>query len=115
MSLRYYIDHNVHAGITRGLRRRGIDCITAAEDGRGDSPDPDILMRATQLGRVIFTQDIDFLEIASGWMSEGKPFGGVVFARQMGITIGQAIFDLELLATALEPPEIENHVEWIPL
>lgn len=97
----------MHAAILRGLRRRGVDCVTAAEDERAEAPDPEILIRATQLNRVVFTQDIDFLEIASAWMSEGKAFSGVVYARQMGITIGQAIFDLQLLATVLEPSEIE--------
>ena len=93
MSLSLYMDHNVHAGITRGLRRRAVDCITAEEDGMDRAPDPELLSRATELGRVVFTQDTDVVELATNWISQGEPFTGVIYARQMGITIGQAVQD----------------------
>jgi len=32
--LAFYMDHQVRGQITRGLRQRGIDVITAYEDGR---------------------------------------------------------------------------------
>jgi hypothetical protein len=43
----YYMDHNVHAKITVGLRRRGIDCLIAYDDGRSLTPDDELLARAT--------------------------------------------------------------------
>jgi hypothetical protein len=49
------MDHHVHSGITKGLRRRGIDVLTAGEDGRASVPDEVLLERATELGRVVFT------------------------------------------------------------
>jgi hypothetical protein len=33
MALAYYMDHNVSSAITNGLRSRGVDVITAYEDG----------------------------------------------------------------------------------
>jgi predicted nuclease of predicted toxin-antitoxin system len=115
LSLHLYIDHNVHAGITRGLRQREIDCLTADEDGRSLANDDAILLRATELQRVVFTQDIDFVELASRFIKEGRNFSGVIYARQMGTTIGAAIRDLELMSTLLNPEEMINQVEWIPL
>ena len=116
LSLKFYMDHNVHAGITPGLRDRGIDCLTAYEDNMASAEDGAILIRATELGRIVFSQDVDFLGVCrrSGW-GLAREFAGVICARQMGITIGRAISDLELYAMVLEPPELRNSVEWIPL
>lgn len=74
MSIRFYIDHNVHGAIVEGLRRRGIDCLTCSEDGTTRLPDEKLLERATALGRAIVTQDVDFLEIAAKWVAAGKRF-----------------------------------------
>ena len=108
------MDHNVHAGITEGLRHRGVDCLTALDDGHASADDAAILARAADLGRVVFTQDVDFLEITAQWLAGGRPFAGVIFARQMGITIGQAIADLELFAKALESADMANTLEYLP-
>ncbi len=35
--------------------------------------------------------------------------------HQLRITVGQAIRDLELLATVYEPEDMENRVEYLPL
>ena len=67
------------------------------------------------LGRVVYTQDDDFLAIAHEWLLNSREFAGVVYAAQLGITIGQAIRDLELIAGVLEPAEIANRIEFIPI
>ena len=115
MNLNYYMDHHVHGAITRGLRRKGIDCLTAEEDGRARLPDDLLLQRAAELGRVTVSQDDDLLAIAADWIKSSKPFPGLVFGHQLGVTIGQAIGDLELIAQVLTPEEIRNQVFWIPL
>ena len=40
---------------------------------------------------------------------------GLVYATQLGVTIGQAVRDLELLAQVLDPPEMQNRIEFLPL
>jgi predicted nuclease of predicted toxin-antitoxin system len=55
------MDHHVHAAITEGPGRRGVDVITAHEDGAAEFEDERLLQRATQLGRVLFSQDKDLL------------------------------------------------------
>lgn len=45
------MDHHVPRAITNGLRLRGVDVITAAEDGAGELGDPVLLKRATELER----------------------------------------------------------------
>jgi hypothetical protein len=109
------MDHNVPAAITSGLRRRGVAVLTAAEDQTADWDDESLLERATHLGRVVFTQDDDFLGVAHEWQSSGREFAGIVYAHQLNITIGRAIADLELIATIMEPDELRNRIEFLPL
>jgi len=62
------MNHHVPAAIANGLRRRGVDVLTAYEDGAAELDDPDLLSRTTQLGRVLFSQDRDLLVLADQWL-----------------------------------------------
>ncbi len=115
MSVRLYMDVHVRRAVTEGLRLRGVDVLTAQEDGTGGFADPELLDRATELGRVLFTQDDDLLREAKRRQQMGESFGDVVYAYQLNITIGQCIGDLELIAHASEPGEWSNHTEYLPL
>jgi hypothetical protein len=114
MSVLLYIDHHVKAAITDGLRKRGVDVMTCTEDGTDQADDEQILERATYLGRTVFTQDDDFLVLADEWLRKGREFAGVIYAEQLGITIGQAIRDLEMIAKVLDPAEMKNRIEFLP-
>ena len=59
MSVKLYMDHHAPEAITEQLRRRGVDVLTAIEDGCAQMLDPDLLERAASLTRVLFTQDQD--------------------------------------------------------
>lgn len=109
------MDHHVPVAISKGLRRRGVDVLTAHEDGAANWEDQDLLLRATNLGRTLFTQDDDLLSIARQWQGTGTSFCGVIYAHQRAITIGQAVRDLELVASAMEPAEIQDRIEFLPL
>ena len=75
--LRLYIDHHVHAGITRELRARGVDVVTAYEDNHHEVDDATLLDRAHALGRLLFSQDEDLLrERVSGQLPGRKPVRG---------------------------------------
>ena len=56
-----YADESFHGPIVRHLRALGHDVLTAHEDGRANQqiPDPDVLARATALGRAVLTNDRD--------------------------------------------------------
>ncbi len=57
----FYMNQHVPRAITEGLRIRGVDVITAYEDGASEIGDPELMNRATELSRVLFTQDDDLL------------------------------------------------------
>jgi predicted nuclease of predicted toxin-antitoxin system len=113
--LAFYMDHQVRAEITRGLRLRGIDVITAFEDGRADFADADLLDRAEALRRVFVSQDHDLLRLAEGRQRTGKQFFGIAFLEQERIQIGKAIEYLELMAHVMTEVEIRNHVEYVSM
>jgi hypothetical protein len=109
------MDHHVPAAITVGLRGRGIYVITSGDDKTTRFADDRLLDRAADLKRVLFTQDADFLAIASSRQRMGLPFAGLIYGHQRRISISQAIHDLELIATVYDLVDMANRVEYLPL
>ena len=69
------MDVHVPAAITRGLLLRGVDVLTAQIEGTTELEDPDWLDRATELGRVLFSQDEDLLAEATRRQRRKESFG----------------------------------------
>jgi hypothetical protein len=109
------MDVQVKVAITAGLRRRGIDVITAQEDGSQRLDDEPLLERATALGRTLFSQDDDLLAIARARQVEGVLFAGLVYGHQLAATIGKYVLDLEVVCKVLEPEDMVNRIEYLPL
>lgn len=107
--------HNVSSEVTEGLRRRGVDVLTAAEDRAARLGYADLLARATSLDRVLFTHDRDFLRISAAWQRQRIRFAGVVFIPQLAANVGRCISDLELIARGYDPVDLENRLEYPPL
>ncbi len=115
MPLSLYMDVHIPVAITDGLQRRGMDVLTSQRDGTAERDDGVLLARATALGRLLFSQDQDFLHIAAAWQQSGWPFTGVLFAHQQGVSLGRLIDDLELVLTCCAPDELRNRVTYLPL
>jgi predicted nuclease of predicted toxin-antitoxin system len=115
MSLAFYMDEHVPRSITTGLRLRNIDVLTVQEDGRTGFSDRKILDRATELSRIMFTQDDDFLVEAQRRQGLAQFFTGVIYAHQLNISIGSCITDLELIAQLAGVDELQNTVRYLPL
>jgi hypothetical protein len=112
--LRLYMDVHVKAAITTGVRRRGIDVVTAQEDGSQRLEDALLLARATVLGRVLFSQDDDLLAIARAQQHAAGGFSGLIYGHQLAATIGKYVLDLELVCQVLEPEDMVNRIEYLP-
>lgn len=63
--IRFHLDEQVKSVIAGELRRRGIDVTTTVEVGLRTQSDEAQLTFICQEERVLFTQDDDFLRIAS--------------------------------------------------
>lgn len=115
MSLALYTDVHVRQEITDALRLRGVDVVTAREDGADRLPDDSLLDRAAELGRVLVSQDRDLLAHATARQRTGIRFTGVVYGHQLRVTIGGCIEDLELIAKVYEPADMADRVLYLPL
>src|SRR5262249_32511986 len=108
-TIRFHLDEHVDPAIAAGLRRHGIDVTTTADAGLLHAPDEDHVAYGIAHGRVLFTQDKDFLRIHAA----GVPHAGITYCRQNTRTIGEIIDFLVLIWEVLEPHEMENRVEFI--
>jgi hypothetical protein len=62
----FYADEDFPGPATEALRALGDDVLTVQEDGRAGVgiPDPDVLVRATSLGRTVLTKNrVDFYRL----------------------------------------------------
>ncbi len=63
MPVRFHLDEHIPFAVAAGLRRRGVDVGCAAETGLIAVGDEEQLSFAAQDGRVLVTQDADFLRL----------------------------------------------------
>ena len=115
MAIRLYMDVHVPMAITRQLRLRSVDVVTAAEEGTNRLLDDALLELAGKDGRVVFTHDIRFKALAENWVRAGRHFGGLIYGHAEGASIGQYVKDFEIVAKACEPAELANSVIHLPL
>jgi len=88
--------------------------LTAQEDGAVGLDDDSLLQRATELGRVLVSQDEDLLREGARRLREHKNFSGIIYAHQLRVTVGQVVEDLELIATATSREEWSGKIEYLP-
>ena len=74
MAVSFHLDENISPTLADALRHRGIDVTTTADAGLVGATDRDHLAFATVAGRVVVTQDVDFLRLHS----QGVPHAGIV-------------------------------------
>ncbi len=105
-----FADEHVHTAIVKGLRRRGADVTSVQERGLVGRPDPVLLQIATTEGRLMLTQDQDFLGLNAQWIAAGRDHAGIVFWRREATSIGQVIAGVIRFATDASPEQARNHV-----
>ncbi len=111
----YYADINVHGDIINGLRLRGIDILRGQDDGYDGRSYPDVIDRATELGRVLFSHDQDMMRETKSRLIAGIPFSGIVYADLLKVTIGICVTDLEYMAKVGMPDDFVNQLRYLPV
>ena len=101
--IKFYMDEHVPRAVTEGLRRRGVDVLTTQE-----ADDEQHVALALREGRVIVTQDADFLRLHAA----GRPHSGIAYAPQH-TPIGTIVRSLMLIYDVLSPQDMTGHVEFI--
>ncbi len=107
--IRFHLDENVDPAVALGLRRYEIDVTTTKEVGlRGQSDDVQLKFIQEQK-RVIFTQDADFLIIASNIFDHP----GITYCKKGTRSIGEIIERLILIYEVMTPEELMGNVEFV--
>jgi predicted nuclease of predicted toxin-antitoxin system len=108
-TIRFHLDENCPNAIADGLRRRGIDVTTTPEVGLISATDEEQTLHALVEGRVIFSQDQDFLRINAA----GIRHAGIVYCRQGKRSIGGIILGLTEIWEIMEPAEMHNWLVYL--
>ena len=106
--VKFYTDENISKAVVEGLRRRGVDVLTTQEAGMMGATDQEHLALAREQGRVIFTQDDDFLRIHA----RGEIHAGIVYVHQR-TPVGEVIRGLMLVYQLLDADDMKDHVEFL--
>jgi hypothetical protein len=108
-AIRFHPDENIPAAIASGLRRAGIDVTRTREVGLMGALDEEQAAWALAEGRVIFTQDEDFLAMDA----LGVDHAGIAYCPQRTRSIGEIIRSLTDIWEILEPSEMVGRVEFL--
>ena len=107
--IRFYLDEQVPSAVASGLRRRGIDVTTTADEGMLSASDQEQLDFAARNRRVMVTQDDDFLRLHA----EGTAHAGIAYCRQGTRTIGQMLETLVLIFELMTLHEMGDQVVYL--
>jgi hypothetical protein len=102
------MDEHVPKAVSDGLRRRGVDVLTAQEAGLLSARDEGHLKFVAEKRRVIFTQDADFLRLHAA----GVFHRGIAYAPQQ-TSIRTIVYGLMLIFDLLAPEDMVNHIEYL--
>jgi predicted nuclease of predicted toxin-antitoxin system len=107
--IRFHLDEHISGHIAGGLRRRNIEVTTMAEAGLIGATDMAHLEFAASSGRVVVTQDDDFLRLHV----QGATHAGIAYCQQQSMSIGEMLRRLILIHDLLSPEEMLGRVEFL--
>jgi hypothetical protein len=115
MRIRLYIDEDAMSRpLVNGLRARGIDVITVAEEKRRGLNDELQLEFATRQGRVLCTSNIgDFYRLHTEYLRQGKAHAGIIFIPQQRYGVGEQIRRLLKLISTKSAETMQSQVEFL--
>lgn len=109
MEIRYHLDEHIALAIAVGLRQRGIDVTTTADQGLCGTADLRQLAHALSQGRVPVTCDSDFLVLAAA----GTTHAGIVFWPAKHRRLGRVVLDLVMLVRVASAEEMAGRIEFL--
>jgi predicted nuclease of predicted toxin-antitoxin system len=107
--IRFHLDEHISAQVAAGLRRRNIDVTTTAEAGLIAATDIAQIEYAASSGRVLVTQDDDFLRLHA----KGVAHAGIGYCQQQSMSVGEILRRLILIHDLLSPEEMAGKVQFL--
>jgi len=107
--IRFHLDEHISAQVAAGLRRRNIDVTMTADAGLIGATDVAHIEFAASSGRVLVTQDDDFLRLHA----KGVAHAGIAYCQQQSMSAGEILRRLILIHDLLSPEEMDGKVEFL--
>ena len=101
--IRFLLDEGLPRRAAQDLRVLGVDCAHVTEIGLGGQPDPIVLMRAGEQGRVLATLDADFSRLLALFQTDGP---SVLHLRFEGLDRNRTVALLQHI-----PNEVQEGLE----
>ena len=109
MPIRFHLDEHISANVADGLRRRNIDVTATADAGLVGATDMAQLQFAASSGRVMVTQDDDFLRLHA----QGVTHAGIAYCQQQSMSVGEMLRRVVLIHDLLSPEDIAGKCEFL--
>jgi predicted nuclease of predicted toxin-antitoxin system len=107
--MRFHLDEHVNPAISAGLRLHGINVTTTADAQLISADDEAHVAFALQEGRVVFTNDADFIRIHR----RGVSHAGIVYSQRDKRTIGEVVDYLRLMHECMDEGEMLGRVDFL--
>ena len=116
MTLRFQADVNLNELILRAAGRRepALDFHTAEAAGLGGLPDPTVLERAAEAGRILVTHDLQTMPRHFAAFITAHQSAGLLLIPQ-SLPVTAAVDDLLLIWSTMEAEEWINLMWYLPL
>jgi predicted nuclease of predicted toxin-antitoxin system len=105
----FHLDEHISTQVAAGLRRRNIDVTTTADAGLIGATDLAHIEFASSSGRVLVTQDDDFLRLHTNAVAHA----GIAYCQQQSMSAGEMLRRLILIHDLLTPEEMAGTVEFL--
>ncbi|MBM4296453.1 MAG: hypothetical protein FJ143_01800 [Deltaproteobacteria bacterium] len=100
--------------LVRGLRARGVDVVTALEEGMIERDDEAHMEFAAKAGRALYSFNVgDFYYLHGKYVAEDKEHAGVILTRQQQFTVGEQLRRLLRLIANVPAEHMRNRVEFL--
>jgi predicted nuclease of predicted toxin-antitoxin system len=108
-SIRFQLDEHLGNDIVEGLRRAGIEAMTAAGAGYRGPPDDQILARCQRYGTILVTFDDDYHKLHG----DVARHVGIVFCGRRTRTTSRIIAALIRVHSERTPDNMKDWVEYV--
>jgi hypothetical protein len=113
--IRLYIDEDsMSHALTRALRARRVDVVTAWEAGMIERTDREHLFYASVHDYVLYSFNVgDFFALHTALVRENRSHSGIILARQQHYSVGEQLRRVLKLIAGRSAEDMRNRVEFL--
>lgn len=106
--LSFRADEHVDRAFVTALRAEGYDVSTVGENYEPNLADEEHLADCRQSGRIVLTNDADFVELG-----RRVEHAGIIRYSDQSLSPGEFVRAIRRIDTHLSADEMDDHIEWL--